>query len=49
MYMYLGRLAAALMMPNTTFELECSACRHDWRTCPTDNVTHIIYDAIISS
>ena len=29
--MYLGRLAAALMTPNTTFQLECSAC-------PTDNV-----------
>ena len=36
--MYLGRLAAALMMPNTTFQLECSACGRDWRTCPTDNV-----------
>ena len=36
--MYLGRLAAALMTPNTTFELECSACSRDWRTCPTDSV-----------
>ena len=36
--MYLGRLAAALMTPNTTFQLECSACGRDWRTCPTDNV-----------
>ena len=36
--MYLGRLAAALMTPNTTFQLECSACGCDWRTCPTDNV-----------
>ncbi|KAL5494141.1 hypothetical protein EMCRGX_G015419 [Ephydatia muelleri] len=36
--MYLGRLAAALMTPNTTFQLECSACGRDWWTCPTDNV-----------
>ena len=36
--MYLGRLAAALMTPNTTFQLDCSACGHDWRTCPTDTV-----------
>ena len=36
--MYLGRLAAALMTPNTTFQLECSACGLDWRTCPTDNI-----------
>ena len=36
--MYLGRLAAALMTPNTMFQLECSACGLDWRTCPTDNV-----------
>ena len=36
--MYLGRLAAALMMPDTTFQLVCSACGRDWRTCPTDNV-----------
>ena len=36
--MYLGRLAAALMTPNTTFQLECSACGRDWRTCPTNNV-----------
>ena len=36
--MYLGRLAAALMTPNTMFQLECSACGRDWRTCPTDNV-----------
>ena len=38
MYMYLGRLAAALTTPNTTFQLECSACGRDWRTCSTDNV-----------
>ena len=31
-------LAAALMTPNTTFQLECSACGRDYRTCPTDNV-----------
>ena len=36
--MYLGRLAAVLMTRNTTFQLECSACGRDWRTCPTDNV-----------
>ena len=36
--MYLGRLAAALMTLNTPFPLECSACRRDWRTCPTDNI-----------
>ena len=36
--LYLGRLAAALMTPNTTFQQECSACSCDWRTCPTDNV-----------
>ena len=26
------------MTPSTTFQLECSACGRDWRTCPTDNV-----------
>ena len=40
---HLGRLAAALITPNTAFQLECSAWGRDCRTCGKKKKRNILH------